>query len=480
MLSTCVHFTAATNQYDTVRRSQSREELTNGQMEKNLLTAIDFVASLPMSQQNNIKKHDDQETFAAMKDQLIQRKKLHYRCRHVTDSMCLIAVFGLVLMIIDTEMRLNEIETIIIVIIRPLIGVSTAILVGLVFYYHSLNMRLYAINNHIADWRVTITISTIAIILFEALVCAIHPFPYKNKGLSIFTLFNKSAWIQMFLTLPMFARLYLVARSVTLHSPLVNAASSRTIGYLNRVPITISFILRALLQTYPAGSWTCVMVITLLIATWALRACEAAMWLPKISVSPQPNDSTSTFSSAVWLTIVTFTTVGYGDVTPRTYCGQGVSTITAFFGVFASAVLIAVFTNKIALNRSEQSVLDFVNQINRARAYREKTVRIIQYSFRAWFLKRNGHRYRATFNSLYRLHSALEDSREIKQEQRNAVNGTESLLTMLSDVHDEQRNNDKSLTKLKNHIVHLEEKINGLENKLDVIVNMLSKNSPST
>ncbi|CAF2375522.1 unnamed protein product [Rotaria sp. Silwood2] len=171
-------------------------------------------------------------------------------------------------------------------------------------------MRLYAINNHIADWRVTVTIPAIVIILSEALVCGIHPFPYDNKPSSISSLLNNSGGIQMFLTLPMFARLYLIARSVTLHSPLVSAASSRTIGYLNRVPITISFILRALLQTYPALSWTFVMIVTLLIATWSLRVCEKAMWWPINPLLSQSTESTSTFSSAIWLTIVTFTTVG--------------------------------------------------------------------------------------------------------------------------------------------------------------------------
>lgn len=104
-------------------------------------------------------------------------------------------------------------------------------------------------------------------------------------------------------------------------------------------------------------------------------------------------------------------------------------------------------------------------------------MRIIQYSFRAWFLKRHGHQYRATFTSLYNLHSALRHARLIKREQRNAVNGTESLLSMLTDLHDEQQNNDKTLTKVKTRLEILEEKMDGLESKLDTIVNILSKNS---
>ena len=156
----------------------------------------------------------------------------------------------------------------------------------------------------------------------------------------------------------------------------------------------------------------------------------------------------------------------------------GVSTITAFFGVFASAVLIAVFTSKIALSRSEQLVLDFVERINRARAYREKTMQIIQYSVRAWFLKRNGHHYRATFNSLYRLHTAIREARLIKQQQRTAPNGNESWMTLLSDIQDDQKSHEKSLTKIKQQIAQFEDKLNRLESKLDTLVHILTHTSP--
>lgn len=108
----------------------------------------------------------------------------------------------------------------------------------------------------------------------------------------------------------MFTRLYLIARSVTLHSPLVSAASSRTIGYLNRVPMTISFILRAFLQAYPVRSWSCVMVMTLLLISWSMHICETGMWFPTSLSSARQNTSGAKFGDALWFTIVTLTTVG--------------------------------------------------------------------------------------------------------------------------------------------------------------------------
>lgn len=155
---------------------------------------------------------------------------------------------------------------------------------------------------------------------------------------------------------------------------------------------------------------------------------------------------------------------------------SGVSVLTSLFGVFASAVLIAVFISKISLSRSEQMVFDFVGRINRAREYKLRTMQIIQYSFRAWFLKRRGPHYRATFNSLYRLHTAIREARAIKQEQRNATNENESLITVLTNVYYEQKTIEKNLLKLKQHSSLIEDRINILEAKLDTLLTIVTRN----
>ncbi|CAF3748719.1 unnamed protein product [Rotaria sp. Silwood1] len=291
-----------------------------------------------------------------MKRSLIERKQLHFRCRRVNDMMCVIALFGLILMIIDTELRFNQISKANMIIIRPLITISSVILIGLVVYYHLLDIRLYAINNQIADWRVALRIHGVMTIISEVIICAIHPFPYIFK----FSSFTNIVWLEMMLTLP------------------------------------------------------------------------------------------------------------------------SVSVLTAFFGVFASAVLIAVFISKISLNRSEQMVLDFVDRINQARKYKMKTIQIIQYSFRAWFLKRRDPQYRATFNSLYRLHTAIRQARTIKQQQRNAANANESLMTVLTNVYYEQKTNEKNLLKLKQHCDLIEDRMNRLETKLDTLLNIFTRNIPAT
>lgn len=144
------------------------------------------------------KSSDGEKSLLKMKRSLAERKELHFRCCRVNDVMCVVALFGLILMIIDTELRFKQISMVNAIIIRPSITISTIILIGLVVYYHVLDIRLYAINNHIADWRVTLSIRGFLMIISEMFVCSIHPFPFIEK----LSWFDDASWVEMALTLP--------------------------------------------------------------------------------------------------------------------------------------------------------------------------------------------------------------------------------------------------------------------------------------
>lgn len=164
----------------------------------NMAIPIDMVEFVPISGARGKKTSDGEKSILKLKRSLIDRKELHFRCCRVNDIICIVALFGLVLMIIDTEFRFNHISKTGDIIIRSLISISTMILIVLVIYYHVLDIRLYAINNHIADWRVTLTIRGLMMTICEVIVCSIHPFPYIIKSSSL----QNIVWLEMVLTLP--------------------------------------------------------------------------------------------------------------------------------------------------------------------------------------------------------------------------------------------------------------------------------------
>lgn len=85
------------------------------------------------------------------------------------------------------------------------------------------------------------TYERILYISLEMLVCAIHPIPGEYKFFWTarlafsYTPSRAEADVDIILSIPMFLRLYLIARVMLLHSKLFTDASSRSIGALNKI-----------------------------------------------------------------------------------------------------------------------------------------------------------------------------------------------------------------------------------------------------
>ncbi len=136
------------------------------------------------------------------------------------------------------------------------------------------------IDNCVEDWRISMTLKRISLITVEVIVCIIHPIPgdFKLSWITKATTAPEEKGvivpIDLWLSLPMFLRLYLICRSMLLHSKLFTDASSRSIGALNRINFNTRFVLKTLMTICP-GTVLLVFILTLfIIASWVLRACE--------------------------------------------------------------------------------------------------------------------------------------------------------------------------------------------------------------
>ncbi|HXJ82771.1 MAG TPA: transporter substrate-binding domain-containing protein, partial [Candidatus Methylomirabilis sp.] len=70
-----------------------------------------------------------------------------------------------------------------------------------------------------------------------------------------------------------------------------------------------------------------------------------AFWLAERRANPAfAGRKMSGWGTGIWLSVVTMTTVGYGDTTPRTVSGR----VIAALWMFASIVLISIFTGTVA------------------------------------------------------------------------------------------------------------------------------------
>jgi hypothetical protein len=91
----------------------------------------------------------------------------------------------------------------------------------------------------------------------------------------------------------------------------------------------------------------------ILTATWAIRVFEM--------------NTTQSFSVYVWdqmwLIIVTLSTTGYGDMTPKTHLGRFVASSCMLMGSLLMGLMTATLSRKIALNEREASLMKTLEEV---------------------------------------------------------------------------------------------------------------------
>jgi len=65
----------------------------------------------------------------------------------------------------------------------------------------------------------------------------------------------------------------------------------------------------------------------------------------------------------VWMTIITMTTVGYGDYTPKTEIGRILGAMCVSWGVLIVSVMVVVLTSAFSMNRNESQSLNILKKL---------------------------------------------------------------------------------------------------------------------
>ncbi|XP_028836299.1 intermediate conductance calcium-activated potassium channel protein 4 isoform X2 [Denticeps clupeoides] len=282
------------------------------------------------------------------------------------------AVLGILLMVLHAELcpAVYQPRSIYPLTINCLISLSTGCLLIFIIAFHYKDVRLFIIDHNQVDWRIAMTSNRVLGIVLELIVCAIHPIVtywepgVEDKGITFVgrTGNNFSAPLclsashgdalldtELLLSALMFLRLYLVHRTILLHS-------------------------KVLMNKYPGRTLLVFILFFWLIASWMLTLCER-----------QVQEKTGNMDTALWLTAITFLTVGYGDVSPQTSCGRVVCLFTGVMGVACTAMLVAVMTKKLALNKGEKHVHFFMMDIQISKRIRHAAANVLR---ECWLLHR--------------------------------------------------------------------------------------------
>ncbi|KAI8481371.1 small conductance calcium-activated potassium channel protein 2-like isoform X4 [Branchiostoma floridae x Branchiostoma belcheri] len=389
-----------------------------------------------------------------------RRALFEYRKR-LSDYALIFGMFGIIVMVIETELSWSVYlkTSFYSTALKCLITFSTIILLGLILAYHIREIQLFMVDNGADDWRIAMTFERVFFIALELLVCAIHPIP----GVWMFTwtarlafsgaVSTKEADVDILLSIPMFLRLYLIARVMLLHSKLFTDASSRSIGALNRINFNTRFVLKTLMTICP-GTVLLVFTVTLwIIAAWTTTACERY----------HDNGGIYNFLNSMWWVAITFLAVGYGDMVPNTYCGRGIALIAGIMGAGCTALVVAVIARKLELTRAEKHVHNFMMDTQLTKRIKNAAANVLRETWLIYKYRKLDRNHAKIRTHQRKFLQAIHQLRRVKMEKRKLSDQANTLV----DLAKTQSTMYDLVTELHSNNQSVEERVERIEKRLD-------------
>uniref|UniRef100_A0A3P9PVV7 Potassium calcium-activated channel subfamily N member 3 n=1 Tax=Poecilia reticulata TaxID=8081 RepID=A0A3P9PVV7_POERE len=401
------------------------------------------------------------------------RRALFEKRKRLSDYALIFGMFGIVVMVIETELSwgVYNKSSMYSLALKCLISLSTVILLGLIIAYHAREVQLFVIDNGADDWRIAMTMERVLLIALELLVSAVHPVPgdfkfqWRARLAFSYAPSQAEADLDMVLSVPMFLRLYLIARVMLLHSKLFTDASSRSIGALNKVHFNTRFVMKTLMTICP-GTVLLVFSISLwIIAAWTVRVCERYH---------DAQDVTSNFLGAMWLISITFLSIGYGDMVPHTYCGKGVCLLTGIMGAGCTALVVAVVARKLELTKAEKHVHNFMMDTQLTKRIKNAAANVLR---ETWLIYKHTKLMKKIDHSRVRKHQrkflqAIHQLRSVKMEQRKLSDQANTLVDLskmqsvmyelMSELNDRSEDLERQMLSLEQRVEQLTAGFNAL------------------
>ncbi|XP_067938025.1 small conductance calcium-activated potassium channel protein-like [Watersipora subatra] len=401
-----------------------------------------------------------------------QRKVLAEQRRKIADLCCLSALFGLILMIVETECNIADVYTKADVpsyVIKGLITLSTLVLLVLIGLYHAVEVKLFVVDNCIEDWRIAMSWVRVVQIGAELVICSIHPppgtctFPWYVENIKTLEWKKADVPLDIIFSLPMFSRLYLIIRVLLLHSKLFTDASSRSIGALNKITFNTRFVLKTLMTIFPGTVMGLFMLSLWIICAWTFRACENFH-----------DPLFKNFLNTLYMVAITFLSVGYGDFVPHTYCGRTISVISGLMGAGCTALVVAVIARKLELTRAEKHVHNFMLESQLNKKLKDAAANVLRetwliYKYTRIVKRVNGRKVRAHQRKF--LH-AIQLLRLVKLKQRKLADQANSLTDFAkttAQVHDIVGELRSAQENSNHRIKNIERSLQSLQAQIDAL-----------
>ncbi|KAJ8302854.1 hypothetical protein KUTeg_019250 [Tegillarca granosa] len=393
-------------------------------------------------------------------ERLKRRKELFFFRKMIVQIMFTTAMFGIVLMIIETELYLRKVTSkngLTSQIIKSIISATTVLLLMTIVFEYYVDAKIKALDMGVTSVITVMTSWNCFLFCFEIVVCSLHPFP-GNFTMSHMVSNGKYADISLdaVMSFLMIARLYLVGKFITVHSWLMNNRFAVSFDAISQVKLSTLFYVKAVMLRHPFFSLILIMTSSVIVSTWAMHACR----LYHIN-----DPRTSTYMDAMWLVVISFLTLSYGEGHPRSFCRRYISVCSAFLGIISTALLVALIGKYLEQSRMERYLFNFVSRVQKSAKRKKAAAEVIKNTLSMWKSKCREDPVSSTCGrrrSRDKLTRSLEEMKQIKRDIEDmdiSTIGLADVYHITENVYDRIEANVENEMKLLNRLHTLKGRI---------------------
>lgn len=198
---------------------------------------------------------------------------------------------------------------------------------------------------------------------FEVFMNLVSPLPFLYKTQYYELYLGQNSNLKSYVNTPIFwiwsiIRLYHIFRVILESSYFMTPRSFRLCTFFG-FRWKYMYALRWMFRVYGVHIVVAFYVFSTLIFGYLIRIVEYPLTRVKPDLAPY------TLRNSLFYTIVTMTTVGYGDISPHTGVGQIIGLIWAFFGIWCTAFLVIAFYLSLEFTKAEAFAFELLGNLEK-------------------------------------------------------------------------------------------------------------------
>ncbi len=219
----------------------------------------------------------------------------------------------------------------------------------------------------------------------EIVINSITPFPFiwdtmYSERYSDYDTKVKYRVNDIFLLIMCLCRTYLIIRAILTLSNFMNTRSQRVCN-MSGTSANFMFSIKSLMKKKPYSVLLTSLVVSVGLFGFVLRIFER----PLSAASSQDFNS---INNAFWVTLITMTTVGYGDFFPKSNIGRFIGILIAFWGVAFVSLFVVTLTNLLLFENGEEKSFILLQRLKSKDALKRQAVSVITAAYRQKITKR--------------------------------------------------------------------------------------------